>query len=206
MKSIMKILGICLMVFGLNSCLGEAKEKLGKAKKQISNTSKLVNETTKAQDKIEKLKNAVPLTNDQLKGWLPENLSGMKRTAFKVGRVGAYQVNSVEATYGNLDDKKKLKVSVIDGAGPIGSMMAAGYGMLGNFDMEEEDAVKHRQTVEVKGIKAQQTYKKKSNDTQLMFAYDERFLVTINAYKMQPDETWDLVHKLDLVDLAEMAE
>ncbi|MDO6516313.1 hypothetical protein [Zobellia uliginosa] len=206
MRTIVKWSMLSVMLLGLNSCLGEAKEKLDKAKEGITNTSTLVKEARNVEGRIKKLKDAVPLSSDELKGWLPEKLSDMQRTAFKVGPMGMYKVNSVEATYEDTTNEKKFKVSVIDGAGPIGSTMAAGFGMLGNYDMEEEDALKHRQTVEVKGIKAQQTYMKKSNDTQLMFSYDERFLVTINAAKMQPDETWALVHKLDLSDLTDMAE
>ena len=65
-----------------------------------------------------------------------------------------------------------------------------------------EDEFKHQQTVEVNGVKAQQTYKKKTNDTQLMFAYEERFFVTVNGSDMLPDETWGMVEKLKLEELA----
>ena len=117
-----------------------------------------------------------------------------------------YQVNSVEGTFKMLDSKKKLTIMIIDGAGPTGSMMASGYGLLGNFEMETEDEYQHQQTVEVNDIRAQQTYKKKSNDTQLIFAFAERFLVTVNANDMLPDETWDMVDNLELEQLTDMAE
>ena len=80
-----------------------------------------------------------------------------------------------KASLKKTDGKKKFTVTVIDGAGPTGSMMAAGYSMFGKMEMETEDEHKHQKTVNVDGITAQQTYKKKTNDTQLLFAFQERF-------------------------------
>jgi len=194
------------MIFSLGSCMGEVKEKLKTAKKGVLNATTFVKEAQKVEGKIEKLKEAVPLTNEQLKDWLPEKLGSLDRTGFKVGQAGMYQVNSVEGTFKNTEGKQKFNVTVIDGAGPTGSMMAASYGLLGNFDMEEEDEYKHKKTVEVDGIKAQQTYKKRANDTQLLFAYQERFLVTINASDMNVDETWRTVEKMNFETLVDLTE
>ena len=206
MKNIGKyvVLVVVLMVF--ECCVGEVKEKLSKATEGVSNVSAFVKEARKVEGRIEKLKDATPLTNEQLKDWLPPNLGDLERTGFKVGQAGMYQVNSVEGTFKMLDSKKKLTIMIIDGAGPTGSMMASGYGLLGNFEMETEDEYQHQQTVEVNDIRAQQTYKKKSNDTQLIFAFAERFLVTVNANDMLPDETWDMVDNLELEQLTDMAE
>ena len=206
MKNTVKFLTLILLSSTLVACMGEVAEKLKTAKKGVSNATTLVKEAQKAEDRIAKLKDAVPLTNDQLKAWLPESLDGMERTGFKVGQAGMYQVNSVEGTYKASEDKKKFNVMIIDGAGPTGSMMSTSYGLLGNFDMETEDEYKHQKTVEVDGVKAQQTYKKKSNDTQLMFAYQERFLVTVNASDMNAEETWQLTQQLNLEGLANLAE
>lgn len=188
------------------SCLGEVKEKLSKAKEGVSNATTLVKEVQKVEGRIEKLKNATPLTNKELKEWLPKNLGDLERTGFKVGQAGMYQVNSVEGTYKKTESKQKFNVMVIDGAGPTGSVMSASYGLLGNFEMETEDENKHQQTVTVDGIKAQQTYKKKANSTQLMFAYQERFLITVNATDMNAEQTWKMTQKLDLEDLIDLAE
>lgn len=206
MKNTIRVLTVVLVTTTLGACMGEVAEKLKTAKKGVSNATTFVKEAQKVEERIDKLKEAVPLTNDELKAWLPESLDGMERTGFKIGQAGMYQVNSVEGTYKASEDKKKFNVMVIDGAGPTGSMMSAGYGLLGNFEMETEDEYKHQQTVEVDDVKAQQTYKKKSNDTQLIFAYQERFLVTVNATDMDVEETWQLTEKLNLEDLADLAQ
>lgn len=206
MKKTINILILSMLIFSLPSCLGEAKEKLNKAKEGISNATTLVKEAKNVEGRIEKLKNESPLTNEQLKEWLPISLGALDRTGFKVGQAGMYQVNSIEGTYKETDGKQKFNVMVIDGAGPTGSVMSASYGLLGNFEMEAEDEYKHQQTVTVEGIKAQQTYKKKTNHTQLMFAYAERFLITINTTDMNVDETWEMTQKLDLEELVGLIE
>ena len=201
-----KLIFAVIVLISISSCMGEVKEKFSKAKEGVSNATTLVKEAQKVEGRIEKLKNATPLTNEQLKEWLPESLGNLDRTGFKVGQAGMYQVNSVEGTYKNAESKQKFNVMVIDGAGPTGSMLAAGYGMFGTMEMETEDEYKHKQTVTVDGTKAQQTHKKKTNDTQLLFAYEERFLITINASDMNVDETWVMTKKLDFKELVDLTE
>lgn len=189
-----------------SSCLGEAKEKFYKAKEGVSNATTIVKEAQKVEDRIETLKNKTPLSNEQLKGWLPKKIGNLERTGFKVGQAGMYQVNSVEGTYKAAVGRQKFNVMVIDGAGPTGSVMSASYGLLGNFEMEVEDEYKHQQAVTVNGIKAQQTYKKKTNNTQLMFAYEERFLITVNSTDMNVKDTWTMVGNLKLENLLNLTE
>lgn len=198
-------IGTAIFALILNSCIGEAKEKFNKAKEGVSNATTFVKEARKVEGRIEKLKSATPLTNEQLKKWLPKSLGNFERTGFKIGQAGMYQVNSVEGTFKALDGKQKFNVAIIDGAGPTGSMMSASYGLLGNFEMEVEDEYKHQQTVTVDGIKAQQTYKKKTNNTQLMFAYKERLLITINTTDMNAEDTWEMVEELNLDELVKLA-
>lgn len=194
------------LMIAFSSCLGEVKEKFKKAKDGVSNAATIVKEAQKAEGRMEKLKNETALTNTELKEWLPSKLGGLERSGFKVGQAGYAGVNSVEGTFKSAKNKKKIKVSVIDAAGPSGGVMAAGYGMFGNLEMEMEDEHKHRQTVRVDGIKAQQTYFKKRNDTQLMFMYGERFLVDIKSTDVDVETTWTLIEKLKLEELIEMTE
>ena len=197
---------LCLLLsMAFSSCMGEVKEKFTKAKEGVSNATTFVKEARKVEGKIEQLKNATPIPNEQLKKWLPKRLGNLDRTGFKVGQGGLYQVNSIEGDYKNTGEKQKFNVLVIDGAGPTASMMTAGYGMIGNIEMETEDENKHQKTVTVDGIKAKQTYKKKTNNTQLMFAYKERFLVTINTTDMNVEQTWELTQALNFDALVAMA-
>ncbi|SHI55173.1 hypothetical protein [Pseudozobellia thermophila] len=206
MKDIKKLVAGLLVLSSMSACMGETKEKLKKAKEGVSNSATLVNQARKFEDDVEKLKNAEPLTATQLKEWLPEKIDGLNRTGFKTGQAGMYNVKSIEGTFKDDGGKKKLRVNVVDGAGPTGSIMAASYSVANNMEMEEEDENKHKKNIEVDGIKARQTYWKKTNKTMLSFTYNGRFLVTVNATGLDPEETWELVDRLNLDDLADMAD
>ena len=200
-------LALCLtFMLVFSSCMGEVKEKLKSAKDGVSNATTIVKEAKKAEGRMDKLKNETALTNSQLKEWLPTKIGNLERSGFKVGQAGYAGVNSVEGTFKSSEGKEKINVLVVDAAGPSGGVMAAGYGMFGNLEMEMEDESKHQQTVTFDGIKAQQTYFKKRNNTQLIFMYDERFLVTINSTDLDIEATWNLIEKLELEDLVDMAE
>ena len=203
-----KITNLALVITTLlfTSCMGEVKEKLQGAKKTVSNTASIVDEASSMVEQMEMLKNLVPLTNENLKTWLPEDLDGMKRTRFKVGASGMANVRSVEGTYKENDARKGLTILVMDGAGEAGSVMVMSFGMFGKMEMEMEDERKHQQTVEVDGIRAQQTYYKKNNRTKLMFVFKERFMVSIDGTDMTTDETWELTKKLDFAKLIDLAE
>lgn len=205
MRTLLRTLLLCVL---LTSCSGEVKEKLKKAKQGVSNLGTLAEKAKEAKEEIEKLKDATPLTNEELKGWLPEDIDDLQRTGFKVGAAGYANVASIEGTYklkaedGELGEEDgQLKVTVIDGAGPSGSMMIAGMGMAAKMDMEQEDEHKHIKSVSVDGITAQQTFHKRRNETALQFVIEKRFGVMVNGINMDPEETWALVGRLKLETL-----
>ena len=188
----------------LVSCMGEVGEKLKKAKQSASNATTFAKEAGSMAKRMNTLKEMAPMSNEDLKSWLPETLDAMERTRFRVGGSGMAKVSSVEGTYKDKATKKSLNAMVMDGAGEAGSVMAMSFGVFGNMDMEMEDEHKHQQTVEVNGIQAQQTYFKKNNRTDLMFVYDDRFMVTIKTTDMNPADTWELVEALNLERLGEL--
>ncbi len=101
-------------------------KKIKETKQQVSNTKNAVKEMNNLQEDIVELQNMEPLTNAELKGWLPEEVNGMKRISFKAGTMGVIQIASIEAVYTNEDKSKKFKIEVIDGAGPMGASATMG--------------------------------------------------------------------------------
>lgn len=207
-------------VLMLNSCLSdETKKQIKDAKQTVNNASTYMKNIEEVEENFNKLKDETPLTNEQLKKWLPESLDGMKRTAFKVGAAGFMNIASIEGTYKTEDPanakelsrnelnalRKKITVTVIDGAGPTGSMGIAGAKMATAMEMEEDTEREHKKTVDFDGARAFQSYKKKYNNSSVMFIYKDRFGVTVNATNMNVDETWDIVKKLDLNQLTKLA-
>ncbi|MFP2997838.1 hypothetical protein ABN763_18135 [Spongiivirga sp. MCCC 1A20706] len=187
------------------ACSEETKNKIEQVKQGVSSTTSFVKDANSVQTEIERLQKLTPISNEQLKTWLPESVAGLKRAGFKVGQAGYMKINSVEGTYKDESSKKRLKVQVIDGAGPTGSVLIPSYGLLGNIDSEMEDEYKHEKTVTVGGIKARQTFNKKRTSTTLTFLYNKRFMVQVDGTDMTPEETWGMVKKIQLKKLATTA-
>lgn len=203
------------------SCLSdENKEKLKKTKQGFSNITSIVKNVENAKKDIEKLKDATPLNNKQLKSWLPKNLNDMERSGFKIGQTGYANVASVEGTYKTKEPenkkdysyeelkkiRKKFTVTIIDGAGPMGSMAIAGLNMATKMDIEQEDEREYKKTVKFEDTKALQTYNKNYNNTSLIFVYNSRFGVTVKTQNIDVDDTWDMVQKLKLKKLIKLAD
>lgn len=184
----------------LVSCLQETKEKMKKTTQEIKAATTLVENAQTVQDQAMKLAEKTPLSNEQLKSWLPNTIMGMERSAFKVGNMAFTGAASIKGTY--KEEDKQFVVEVVDGAGSMGGMVIMA-GVAARVDMEEDNEFQHMKTLERNGIQAKQTYYKKQNKTQLLFLYDDRFLVEINGDGMGVDETWQAVGKLNLKDLKE---
>jgi hypothetical protein len=199
----MKKILLSLAVFGvLAACDNPVSKKIKETKQNVSNTQKAVKEMQNMQEDMEELKQVEPLTNEELKEWLPDEINGMKRTGYKAGQTAYFQIAQVEATYQNEDKSKKLKVQVIDGAGEMGAAATAGFRIVFSQDFEEEDEYKTRRTVKRNGTKAIEEYRKNNNSSEIQFMQNDRFYIKVNGTNMDLDETWDAIKKLDTEDLS----
>jgi len=224
-KRILVVIGVMAMAF-FTTCKKETREKFKEAKQGISNTTTILKNAKNAQKDIEKLKDATPLTNEQLKEWLPDTIDAMKRTGFKAGQAIYANLASIEGKYDTPEEastitndtgermlnpnKKSFKIQVMDGAGPTGSMMIASLNMLSRLDMEEDTEYHHKKTVTVGKIRALQTYKKPRSQTaaprtELQFVYKGRLGVIVNGTNMSLEETWKTVIGLNLDALMKKA-
>ncbi len=104
-----KYLFLLLICASLVACKDNpVSEKIQETQETVSNTSNAVNEINKMQDDIKDLAEVTPLTNAELKEWLPDEVEGMKRISYKAGEVGMMGISSIEATYANEDKSKSF--------------------------------------------------------------------------------------------------
>lgn len=194
-----KILMTVFVVGALISCKDNpVSKKIKETKENVSNTTNAVKEMTKMQDVVKDLSELVPLTNEELKSWLPDEINGMKRTKFKAGEAGMMNISSISATYSNEDKSKEFSISLIDGAGESGALATAGLRMMMTQDFEEEDEYGYRKTTTRKGQKAIEEYKTGKNNTSIKFLDDRRFYLEADGKNMDVEETWKAIDKLNL--------
>lgn len=176
-------------------------KKIKETKQQVSNSKEAFKELNQMQDDIEELKNTTPLTNEELKAWLPEEINGMKRVGYKAGQGSYMNLAMVEATYASEDKSRRFKVEVMDGAGEMGAAATAGMRLLFSQDFEEETEYKTRRTVKKDGMKAVEEYHKNNNKSTIQFMQDNRFYINATGTNMTLEETWDAIEEIDPDDL-----
>lgn len=194
---------LCLFIFSaFISCKDNpVSKKIKETKESVSNTTNAVQEMSNMQDDIKKLQEMTPLTNEELKQWLPDDINGMKRISFKAGQTGMMGISSIEATYANDDKSKKFSFNVIDGAGQMGAAATAGMRMVMNQDFEEEDENGFRKTTSKNGVKAIEEYRTRDNRSKIQLMESNRFYLEATGTNMNLDETWDAIDEIDIDDL-----
>ncbi len=173
-------------------------KKIKETKEAVSNTTNAVEEMTKMQDDIKELQEKTPLTNEELKSWLPDEVKGMKRISYKAGQAGMMNISSIEAAYANEDKSKKFTINIIDGAGQVGAAATAGMRMVMSQDFEEEDENGSRKTVTKNGTKAIEEYRSSNNNSKIQLMEGNRFYLEAKGNNMDLDETWDAIDEIDL--------
>lgn len=190
-----------LSIFLLFGCDNPVTKKVKEVKEDVSNMNEAVKEINEMQDEIEQLQQVTPLTNAELKEWLPDEVNGMKRTAFKAGQMSYMKIASVEATYANEDKSKKFNIQIIDGAGELGAAATAGMRMLFSQEFEEEDEYKTRKTVTKKGVKAIEESRKDGSKTSIELMQNDRFYMKATGNNMDVEDTWNAIDELELDNL-----
>ena len=178
--------------------LKEAKEKVQTTSRAVKGMSKMEKESDDIGKRVEALSKQAPFTNDKFKKWMPEQINGMKRTSFEfTSTMGNQGRMSYED---EIDNNKKIKVSVIDGAGEMGSVIYASQAFLTGFmdNYETESESKTEKIVERKGKKAMETFYKKDNKCEIKTVVDDRFIVIVESDGMSIDETWNAIDKLNV--------
>jgi len=176
-------------------------KKIKETKQSVSNTNDAYKELNNMGDDIKELQEVEPLSNDEMKSWLPDEVNGMKRTGYKAGQAAYVQIASIEATYKNDDKTKTFTINVMDGAGQMGASATAGARMMLSMDMEEENENMVKRTVKKGGMKAMEEYRKNSNKSTIQAMHGKRFYLQATGTNMDLDETWDAIEALDLEDL-----
>ncbi len=187
--------------------LKEAKEKVETVRSMAKSISKLEERSEEMQSVAEELQAIDPFTKDQFKEWMPDKLGDLERTSFEftstMGSNGSLKYKSTSDADDEDYEERSLEINIIDGAGEMGAAVFAAQSFFTGFmdEYDSEDEYKSEQMVERNGAKALETYYKQNNKTEIKTTIANRFIVTVNAYNMKPDEAWKLIDKLKVEKL-----
>lgn len=140
-------------------------------------TKNIATTTDEMNKKMEELKKLTPLSIDQLKALLPENLNGFPRTNFNANSSMGFAI--AEGEY-QKDDSTELKLVIYDCAGEAGAGIY-GLNYWTKMNMQSENTNGYTKTTDFMGGKAVETYDKGSNEYTLTYTTNNRLLVVMSG-------------------------
>ena len=201
----MKKLMLASAVLMLVACSKEEKvkeEKTGGLSDLVSSAKTYGKVGSSMQDvtkNIETLKSLTPLTNDELKTVLPEELLGLKRRELSVGDNAMMNLSTAEAKYADDDKTKRIKVEIVDGAGDTGSAMVSIMMMGLAVNKETTTEYGFEKSTDINGAKAIISEKKSGEtmESKIQMITKNRYLMTLTATGFSYDELKDALGELN---------
>lgn len=181
----------------------KTEEKSGGLSEAYSNVKNL-NQLSNSMDDIAKhteaLKKLTPISNEQLKALLPEQLLGLKRTELSVGDTAMMNMSSAESSYRNEDSSKKVNLQIMDGAGETGSAVISMLMMSLKMDREKITETGFEKTKEINGIKSMISENKYGEvpNSEIQMIANNRYLITLRGEGIPADELEKTVSELNL--------
>jgi hypothetical protein len=179
MKQFLTFLAVVLLLAACNSNKDKITikdDKGNKATIDVSDLKKAAEKIQENNDKADGLKKLTPLTLDQMKALLPEELMGMKRKSFNTSSAMGFAVGT--GRYEGED--KEMKLEIMDCAGEMGAnIYNLRFFSLWNYQQEDDNG--YQKTIEFNGGKAIEKFSKGSNRYELTYFTGDRFIVNVEG-------------------------
>jgi len=188
---------LLLLGFAIIGCKDNpVSQKISEAKKEVTGVTKAMKEMHDMKGDIEGLAEVEPLSNEELKALLPEQIGGLTRTGFHTGEGAMLGVASINGSYATEDQEKSVTINIIDGAGATGASVLVGIRMMLLQDFEKEDQYVSEKTITRKGVKAIVEKDKTSPGSRIKYLHDNRFFVDAEGHGVEADELWTILDRL----------
>ena len=191
------LLAICIVFAackGRNDKITVKDEKGNKATIDVSSVNEAAKKIEESANEAEKLKKLTPLSIDQVKALIPNELLGMQRSSFSAN--SAMGVSVGKGTYKG-DGDKELDIEIIDCAGEMGaSWYTMRYFALWNFQQEDDNG--YQKTIDFNGGKAIEKYTKSNDRYELTYFGNDRFIVNVDGEKVGLEAVKQVASNLSL--------
>lgn len=204
----MKKLMFCALALSLISCsktetkTEEKSSGLSDAISTAKNYGKVSGSVNKMSENIETLKKLTPLTNEELKSVLPENLLGLKRFELSVGDASMMNLVSAEARYKD-ENNNRIELQLMDGAGETGSAMVSMM-MLGlNVDKDKITETGYEKSADIDGMHAIISEDKDGENvrSKIQLIAKNRYLMTLDGTGLSYEELKSALSEINMSGL-----
>ncbi|WP_373522820.1 hypothetical protein [Aquiflexum sp.] len=151
---------------------------------------------------IQDLALTIPVTREELKKWIPDQIGEFSIIKTVIGYKESVEMSAIKATYSHqLDTSKQVVLEILDGAGPVASVLLSGSIQKLNLDFQELKPDGYSRIHERNGHRVWEVENTKEEVAELEFIHAGRFLVTLKGHHLQNEELWSLLDSLDFKTL-----
>jgi hypothetical protein len=157
----------------------------GKDGEQVTvNTNAIVNAANEMKNRNEELQKLTPLSIEELKALLPEEIMGAKRERVEATKMAG--LATAKAEY-KMNDSTNLELTFFDCAGAAGAVYYNGA-FFGLMNFEQDNETEYTKTTEFKGGKAIEHCQKNRSECEFTYFGGERFLVQLKGDNLGIDQ------------------
>lgn len=145
----------------------------------------------------EALEVQIPLSNEQLKKWIPGKVGGMEQRKLIVGHKQGMEMSGAIATYQEEeDDEKQVSLEVLDGAGATGAVMLKSIKQKLTLDYEESMSSGYSRIYERDGIRVWEKLNSESHFVEIEFILKDRYHFIIKGHEIEMVQLWAFVKEV----------
>jgi hypothetical protein len=151
---------------------------------------------------VSELSRQIPVSREELKNWIPNQIGEFNIIKTIIGYKESVEMSAVKATYSHKNDtSKQVVLEILDGAGPVASILLSGSIQKLDLDFEELKADGFSRIHERNGLRVWEAEDVNNGISELEFIHEGRFLVLIMGIHLQHEELWVFADRLDLKGL-----
>lgn len=196
-----------LIATGLMACSNKEPEQsnsltLGSIVKSTNSIQHLNDATKKAETTRENLKKLTPVSLEQLKAVIPESFGSIPKTSFVVGK--SLDTMTLASEYS--DNKTKFEINVFDGAGELGSNVAAMFLLEMAMSSEQQSDMGYRKPTvinKIAGIEIQSGKDTQQVKNLIKLIIGNRFFIEVSAKGADMDRLKQAIIESRLIEKLE---
>jgi hypothetical protein len=151
---------------------------------------------------LRQLSSDVPMTREQLKNWIPNQIGEFNNTKLIIGYKEAVEMSAVKAIYQHpIDPSVHFVLEILDGAGPVASVLLIGSIQKLNLDFEEKKPSVISRIRDRNGMRVWESENTIEDIAELEFVFGGRFLVTLKGNHLRYEDLWVFADQLDFKGL-----
>ncbi len=168
----------------LISCSGDKVHTLEKG--LTDKDAEVKNMINKSEGQLTNLAETIPMTREMLKTWLPDLIGEFKKTKTIAGHLEAAEMSGIVAIYQHDSDSSKIiTIEILDGAGPVASVLLSGVQQKLELDFEELFPTGFSRVYENNGLRVWEQENRNLKTSDLEYIQQDRYHVMIRGQQVR---------------------